>query len=115
MQDLVATLDLHRQGEIPVGIERTQGMCENREGSGQDVAFKITQRAVASIPTADVFQDEFPSDFSILTTFRTSTAKRKRSKATLFSIYSSEGIEVLSLKISRRLRLVELHHSHGCF
>ena len=90
-------------------------MCAKREGRGgvPDVAFKISQRAVASIPTANLFPDGFPPDFSILTTFRTSSdtaaatkakGKRRNTKATLFSIYNSEGTEVLSLKIARRLR-----------
>ena len=48
---------LRRYGDTPVGIERRTGMCDKREGSAEnaDVAFKITQRAVASIPTADIF------------------------------------------------------------
>ena len=45
--------------------------------------------------------DGFPYDFSLLATFRATP----RSKSMLFTIYSSEGDEVLSLKISRRLRL----------
>ena len=62
MRDLVAMLDLNRHGDTPVGIERTEGMCVKREGSSAgDVAFKITQRAVASIPAADIFPDGFPA------------------------------------------------------
>ena len=57
-----------------------------------------------------IFPDGFPEDFSILATFKASTAtakkgKKGRNKATLFSIYSSEGIEVLSVRIARRLRM----------
>ena len=36
------------------GIEETVGMCENRPKSKKDVAYKIFQRAIASIPTASV-------------------------------------------------------------
>ena len=36
------------------GIEETVGMCENRPNSKKDVAYKISQRAIASIPTASV-------------------------------------------------------------
>ena len=62
MQDLFAMLGLHRYGDTPEGIVRTEGMCPKREGSSAgDVAFKITQRAVASIHTADIFLDEFPN------------------------------------------------------
>ena len=58
-----------------------------------------------------VFEDGFPEDFSILATFRTSHStssggKKGRNKATLFSIYSSEGLEVLRIEVlSRRIRL----------
>ena len=57
-----------------------------------------------------IFPDGFPDDFSILATFRASKAtakkgKKGRNKATLFSIYSSEGLEVLSVRIARRLRI----------
>lgn len=95
--DLVERLNL---GAIPPGIERSVGICESRPGSGPDTAYKISSRAVASIPTAQVFPDGFPSDFSILATFRAD----QNTKSMLFTIYSSEGEEVLSLKIARRLR-----------
>ena len=36
------------------GIEKTVGMCENRPNNKKDVAYKISQRAIASIPTASV-------------------------------------------------------------
>ena len=46
--------------------------------------------------------DGLPRDFSILTTFRAA----QKSKSVLFTIYSAEGEEILSLKIARRLRLM---------
>ena len=36
------------------GIEETVGMCENRPNNKKDIAYKISQRAIASIPTASV-------------------------------------------------------------
>ena len=71
---------------------------------------------VASIPTAQLFPDGFPSDFSILATFRAES----QSKEMLFTIYNLEGKEVMSLKIGRRVKLyyqVKLanfifHHEH---
>lgn len=45
--------------------------------------------------------DGFPNDFSILATFRAVAD----SKSMLFTIYSSEGDEILSLRIARRLKL----------
>ncbi len=101
----------------PSGITRTTGICSKRvttdtftdnetdtddkDDSTADVAFRISNRTVASVPTAGVFPDGFPTDFSILATFRA----LPRSKSMLFTIYSSEGDEVLALKVARRLRL----------
>ena len=48
-----------------------------------------------------IFLDGFPRDFSILATFRAA----QKSRSMLFTIYSSEGDEVLSLKVARRMRL----------
>ena len=36
------------------GIQETVGMCQNRPNNKKDVAYKISQRAIASIPTASV-------------------------------------------------------------
>ena len=36
------------------GIEETVGMCTNRPNNKKDIAYKISQRAIASIPTASV-------------------------------------------------------------
>ena len=42
--------------DLPSGIELANGMCDARPGSdGPDVAYKITSRAVASVPTAKIF------------------------------------------------------------
>ena len=57
------------------GIEQTVGMCENRPNNKKDVAYKITQRAVASLPTATVifqcdtefiFSNIFPFNIPII-------------------------------------------------
>jgi hypothetical protein len=110
--DLVELLNL---ASTPPGIERSTGMCESRpsssdnstqheqdnENSNADVAYKIGSRAMASIPTAQVFPDGFPADFSILATFRAN----QNTRSTLFAIYSDEGELVLSLKIGRRMRM----------
>ena len=36
------------------GIKETVGMCTNRPNNKKDIAYKISQRAIASIPTASV-------------------------------------------------------------
>ena len=45
------------------GIEETVGMCQNRPNNKKDVAYKISQRAIASIPTASVCYSEFQNLF----------------------------------------------------
>ena len=102
--DLVDVLNL---ASTPPGIETSTGMCEARptdgDGDGDaDTAFKISSRAVASVPTAQVFPGGFPSDFSVLATFRAD----QNSKSTLLAVYSDEGELVLTLKVGRRMRMV---------
>ena len=70
--DLIESLNLDA---LPKGVEVSDGLCLNREGTSDavttsDVAYTISDRSVASIPTAQLFPDGFPSDFSILATFR---------------------------------------------
>ena len=70
-------------------------------GGTSDIAYTIKDRSMGSISTAQLFPHGFPSDFSILTTFRA----EKQSKEMLFTIYNLDGKEVMSLKIGRRLKL----------
>merc|ERR1719288_496734 len=69
--------------------------------STSDVAYTISDRSVASIPTAKLFPDGFPSDFSILATFKA----KSQSKEMLFTIYNVDGKEIMALKIGRKLKL----------
>ena len=102
--DLVDVLNL---ASTPPGIETSIGMCEARptedeDDARADTAFKISSRAVASVPTAQVFPDGFPADFSVLATFRAD----QNSKSTLLAVYSDEGELVFTLKVGRRMRMV---------
>ena len=104
--DLVDVLNL---ASTPPGIDTSTGMCEARptgDDKGDervaDTAFKISSRAVASVPTAQVFPDGFPADFSVLATFRAD----QNSKSTLLAVYSDEGELVFTLKVGRRMRMV---------
>jgi collagen type V/XI/XXIV/XXVII alpha len=100
--DLVELLNLR---SLPNGVESSEGFCADREGKGaagsSDVAYTIKDRNAASIPTAKVFPEGFPSDFSLLTTFKAD----RRSKSMLFTAYSADGKEVLGLKVGHRLKL----------
>ena len=44
----------HSQRRGYDGVEETVGMCETRPNNKKDIAYKISQRAIASIPTASV-------------------------------------------------------------
>ena len=44
----------HSQRRGYDGVEETVGMCETRPNNKKDKAYKISQRAIASIPTASV-------------------------------------------------------------
>ena len=101
--DLIDILNLQAQ---PTSlVEVNDGFCRNRGGSSpmSDVAYTIRDRSVASIPTAQLFpqQQNFPSDFSILTTFKANPGSR----GMIFTFYNLEGKEILSLKIGRRFKL----------
>ena len=55
--DLVKLLDLK---STPSGVEKAHGICDRRPDSDEpDAAYKITDRAVASIPTAQVFPGKY--------------------------------------------------------
>ena len=44
----------HSQRRGYDGVEETVGMCETRPNNKKDIAYRISQRAIASIPTASV-------------------------------------------------------------
>ena len=102
----VDLVDLLNLAATPPGIEASAGMCEARPtdaaGTAADAAFKISSRAAASVPTAQVFPGGFPADFSVLATFRAD----QNSKSTLLAVYSDEGELVFTLKVGRRMRMV---------
>ena len=96
------------------------GYCSGQTREGQhrdDVAFRLTKKAVISVPTASAFPgmivscenleytlllslvDGFPFDFSILATFKSSD------KGQLFTAYSADGSLILSVRLGRRIVL----------
>merc|ERR1712066_834840 len=83
-------------------VETSLGYCRSRgggPGSRKDVAFKLAKKAVISVPTATVFPNKFPLDFSILTTFKSTD------RGQLLTAYSSDGSLILSVRIGRRIVL----------
>lgn len=59
--DLLAALRLdHHEA-----IEKTTGICENREGHNKaDTAYKLVKKSVISVPTANVFPGQKLQAFS---------------------------------------------------
>jgi len=91
-------------------VEKVNGICSRREGQyPPDTAYRLTQQAVISVPTASVFPDGFPFDFSILSVFRSSGAERGE----LFTIYNADGSLALSVKIAKRILLVYKGEGRG--
>jgi collagen type V/XI/XXIV/XXVII alpha len=81
--------------------QAASGFCEAREGSTKpDLAYRLTDQAVISVPTAAVFPDGFPYDFSILAAFK---APSSSTRGQLFTAYSADGSLILSVKVARRL------------
>merc|ERR1719151_303299 len=96
----VDLLEAFRLGQNPA-VEATSGLCATREGTTKpDLAYSLTDKAVISVPTATVFPDGFPYDFSILAAFRTPSSPNK---GQLFTAYSADGSLILSVKVARRL------------
>lgn len=96
--DLLSALRLQ---ELP-GVSGVEGICRERVGQpGPDKAYEVMKKSVISAPTANIFSNGFPYDFSILATFRSTESSRGQ----LFTIYSAAGDLMLSVKLSRRLVL----------
>jgi len=97
--DLIQALKL---AQSPA-VETTTGACSNREGQhAPDTAYRLKHQSVISVPTAVVFPDGFPFDFSILAVFRVSGSGRGE----LFTVYSADGNLILSVKIARKIIVV---------
>lgn len=120
--------------EVPLGVEKTEGICRKRvtspleddmdeemvltmitsetDGSSNgslatietvaDVAYSLSQRAILSVNTGQIFPEGFPIDFSIVSTFKPVAD----SKSVLFSVYNDAGDEQLALEIDDRIILV---------
>ncbi|GIX73236.1 collagen alpha-1(XI) chain [Caerostris extrusa] len=92
-------------GQEPLGVSQSIGICDNRairiddEGNPvygvPDVAFSITQTAVLTVTTSQLFTGTFPYDFSVLATLR----PNQGTESFLFTIYNNIGEEQLALGI----------------
>jgi len=79
-------LEAFRLGQNPA-VSATGGFCTTREGSNTpDLAYRLNNKTVLSVPSATVFPDGFPYDFSILSVFRTPSSPSRGQQ--LFTAYS---------------------------
>lgn len=72
-----------------------------------DIAYILSVRAVLSINTGQLFPEGFPTDFSILSTFK----PLPDSRSVLFSVYNDAGDEQLAIEIDDRIHLI-YHVTH---
>lgn len=92
--------------ELPPGITGVPGMCGVERNLYQvysSPAFRISKDAMLTIQTAQAFPDGFPTDFSIILALRSN--QTNPTKAPVFTIYSDESEEVLSLSLGKEISL----------
>lgn len=90
--------------ELPYGINTTIGMCGTSRNPYQiypSPAYSMDKNTLITIGAPDVFQIEFPTDFSLLIVLRSIADN----EMTLFSIYSSDSEKVLSLTVGTDISL----------
>jgi len=122
--------------DLPLGVKETVGICPNRPGDtafipadldeetvlasynessrfedSEDIAYKLDPRAILSVNTGTVYPDGFPTDFSLITTFR----QPEDTNSVLFAIYNGAGDEQLALEISDNITLVYQVNFHFKF
>ena len=121
-------LEATRVADVPLGVKKTEGMCKKRVTTFldeldeeavlaalaadtsnsstietvEDVAYSLSQRAILSVNTGQIFPEGFPIDFSIVSTFK----PVPDSQSVLFSVYNDAGDEQLALEIDDRIILV---------
>jgi len=61
--DLLHATKIHN---LPLGVNRTTGMCTSRPGSESDAAYSISERTILTVQTAQIFPLGYPKDFSLL-------------------------------------------------
>ncbi|KFM74322.1 Collagen alpha-1(XI) chain, partial [Stegodyphus mimosarum] len=98
-----------------LGVSQTTGICDNRalrldeDGNpvygAPDVAFSITQTAVLTVTTSQLFTGTFPYDFSVLATIR----PEQGTEAFLFTIYNNIGQEQMAVGVGENVTFMCRH------
>lgn len=85
--------------DLPTGINISKGMCGETKSLNKkytSAAYSINRDTMLTAGTSQIFPDGFPIDFSILLSFR---ANPCNARLPLFSIYSDESEEVLTISV----------------
>lgn len=93
--------------EFPNGIHASRGMCGEtkiiRDNYGNNTsAFTVSKNTMLTVASTQVFPSGFPVDFSILLVIKPT---RKIGRVPIFSMYSSENEEVLTLLVGSQIVL----------
>jgi hypothetical protein len=74
-EGLVDLLRATRIHSLPLGVNRTTGMCTSRPGSDPDIAYSISEQTILTVQTAQLFPLGYPKDFSLLLVVRPTKGK----------------------------------------
>lgn len=88
--------------ELPPGVAAVPGICDIGMYNYPS-AYRITKDAILTVQTAEVFPYGFPTDFSIVLALRSN--RTNQLKAPVFTIYSDESEEILSLAVGTEITL----------
>lgn len=103
---MINLLEIAQLSTIPEPeIIRKYGRCDYNyteedipDGRVYKSAFQISEQTTVTVNTAECFPTGFPQDFSIMTTVK---VYEHAIRQTLFTIYSDDGNEQISLIIGR--------------
>lgn len=92
--------------ELPNGVNGTDGMCPSQRNAYQvhkAPAYSINKGAMITVATSQVFNDGFPSDFSLVTVLKSA---QQFGRVPVFSIYNSDSEEVFSFFVGSEIAIV---------
>lgn len=67
--DLLQETTAHEDHQV--GVSWSDGVCPSRPDNTSDIALTLSQRALLTVNSAQLYPDSFPNDFSILLVVRT--------------------------------------------
>lgn len=71
--DLLFETKAHEQ---PLGVSQIEGLCLSRPSNrSKDVAYRLSERALLTVNSVQIFPNGFPADFSIMLVVKTDPGK----------------------------------------